>query len=382
MDLQNFLNALEHIDSDICQVIGAMKATIIKQQRETEYKCDIKFTQQEVSLMPKTFRKEFRTNGCTAHVRKKKNSKNSYSYEIRYRKNGYNICASGATLEIAKQRFIEKLKVADKTQKLTATPTKFDEFTQHFFNNYYSEKVATSTFKNVNSIYNKWIKPILGDSEITSVTPIHCKQLLDNVKTQGYGKTADEIYSILNQVFKYAIAYNLIQRNPIAVIPHKQHERVNGTRLTIEEEQLLFDKSTPKYKCIFAVYLYCGIRPGELKTVRIEEPFLICQNTKQKGQKYTEKKIPITKNLRKYLDVEVLQKTPKIDKIRAEFNSILPNHTLKDCRRTFNSHCKECGVNEDVRKLFMGHSLGGKVAVAYTEFTDEFLLKEAEKLDY
>ncbi len=127
--------------------------------------------------------------------------------------------------------------------------------------------------------------------------------------------------------------------------------------------------------------MYCGLRPGELKTVRIEEPFLICQNTKQKGQKYVEKKIPITKNLRKYLDVEVLQKTPKIDKIRAEFNKILPNHTLKDCRRTFNSHCKECGVNEDVRKLFMGHSLGGKVAVAYTEFTNEFLLKEAEKLN-
>ncbi len=211
---------------------------------------------------------------------------------------------------------------------------------------------------------------------------VNCKRVLDSIKEKGHHNTADEVYSILNQIFKYAIAYNLIQKNPLAVIPYKQHTRTNGKRLTLEEERLLLDKCAPKRKCIFAIYLYCGIRPGELKTVRIEEPFVICQNTKQKEQKYAEKKIPITQNLRKYLDPEILKKTPKIDRIRTEFNEILPNHTLKDCRRTFNSHCKECGVNEDVRKLFMGHSLGGKIALAYTEFTDEFLLKEAAKLNY
>ena len=31
--------------------------------------------------MPKAFKKEFRTNGCTAHIRKRKCGKNNYTYE-------------------------------------------------------------------------------------------------------------------------------------------------------------------------------------------------------------------------------------------------------------------------------------------------------------
>lgn len=382
MDMKQFLAAMEHIETDVAQVIGAIKATMYKQQNAEENNCGVKFTQQEVNLMPKTFRKEFRVEGCTAHVRKKQNSKNSFSYEIRYRRNGYNVCASATTIEEAKQKFIEKLKTAEKTQALQAAPTNFDDFAQYFFENYYKEKVAPTTFRSVQCTYKNWVESQLKNADITKITPIDCKQLLDEIKAKGYGKTADEVHSLLNQIFKYAIAYNLIQKNPLAVIPHKQHERVNGTRLTIEEEHLLLDTSAPNYKSVFAIYLYCGIRPSEIKTVRIEEPFVICQNTKQKGQKYAEKKIPITNNLRKYLNPDFLAKTPTVNHIRDKFNKILPNHTLKDCRRTFNSHCKECGINEDVRKLFMGHSLGGNVATAYTEFTDEFLIKEAEKLNY
>ena len=46
----------------------------------------VHFTQKEINLMPKTFKKEFRTDGCTAHVRKRKCGKNSFTYDIRYQK--------------------------------------------------------------------------------------------------------------------------------------------------------------------------------------------------------------------------------------------------------------------------------------------------------
>lgn len=382
MDMKQFLAAMEHIETDVAQVIGAIKATMYKQQNAEENNCGVKFTQQEVNLMPKTFRKEFRVEGCTAHVRKKQNSKNSFSYEIRYRRNGYNVCASATTIEEAKQKFIEKLKEVDSKKALTAIPTKFDAFAQHFFENYYKEKVVKSTFQNVTVIYKNHIKNYFKNADIRQIHPIDCKKMLDAIKAKGYGKTADEAHSILNQIFKLAIGYGIIQQNPLTVVPHRQHERQNGKRLTIEEEHKLLKESAGKFKSIFAMYLYAGIRPCEIKTVRIEEPFVICQNAKQKERKYVEKKIPITSNLRKYLVPQDIEHTPKLDTIRAEFNRIVPGHTLKDCRRTFNSHCKECGVNEDVRKLFMGHSLGGKVEMAYTEFTDEFLLKEAAKLVY
>ena len=61
----------------------------------------IKFTKKELDAMPQHFKKEFRTDGCTARVRRKKVSKNYYSYEIRYRRNGYNILTCSKNFEDA-----------------------------------------------------------------------------------------------------------------------------------------------------------------------------------------------------------------------------------------------------------------------------------------
>ena len=84
--------------------------------KNTEWKKDsgnrlLLFTEKEIMKMPKTFRKSFRIQGCTAHVRKKK-ERDSYSYEINYAKISFSrqpIFVTGNTLEEAKRRFIEKL---------------------------------------------------------------------------------------------------------------------------------------------------------------------------------------------------------------------------------------------------------------------------------
>ena len=64
----------------------------VKEQRLDDIS-EFKFTNKEINQMPKTFRKEFRADGCTARIRKKPSGKNGYLYEIRYRRNGYNISA-------------------------------------------------------------------------------------------------------------------------------------------------------------------------------------------------------------------------------------------------------------------------------------------------
>ena len=68
----------------------------------------ITFTNNEVKRMEKTFKKHFILNGYIAHVIKRKSGKNGFYYEIRYRRNGYNIRAASVDINQAKRIFLEK----------------------------------------------------------------------------------------------------------------------------------------------------------------------------------------------------------------------------------------------------------------------------------
>lgn len=343
--------------------------------------CDVVFTEKEMNTMPRMFRKIFIANGCRAHVRKKQNSKNSYSYEIRYRKGGYNVRAASTNLEEAKQKFIAALNAAEKEPEQQKIPTLFNDFAEHYFENYYKEKVILSTYKNIYSVYTRWVKPHFEKQDIRKITPNKCKELLDKIKALNKGKTCDEVYSIMNQIFKMAMAYNLINKNPLAVILHENHEEEIGEPLTKEEEKKLLSECLPKYKTIFAIYLYTGIRPGEIKFLEVESEFIITRNTKRKNHKIEIKKIPITPMLHPYVN-DIKTTTPKVDDIRKEMKRILPNHKLKDCRTTFSTRCQECGVNIQVLKRWMGHKDTDVLGAHYTKFSDEYMLSEAQKVRY
>lgn len=129
------------------------------------------------------------------------------------------------------------------------------------------------------SRYKNYIAPYFKEILIKNITPSQCQKLLDEVP--GNGKTADEIYSLMNCIFKCAT--------------------------------------------------------------------IIC--------------------------------FPELRHIRNVFKKILPNHKLYDLRTTFYTRCKECGIADAARNEFVGHSMG-KLENAYTDLSDEFLLREGEKFSY
>ena len=121
--------------------------------------------------------------------------------------------------------------------------------------------------------------------------------------------------------------------------------------------------------------LYTGLRPNEIYTVKIKQPFIIAVNSKRKNKKIEYKKIPIIEKLKPYLNNLVI---PAIQTLRDLIKKILPNHKLYDLRTTFYSRCKEYGISQTAIDEFMGHSLGA-LGNAYTDISDEYLLKEMEK---
>ena len=333
-----------------------------------------RFSAKELSLMPKTFRKEFRTQGCTAHVRKRRSGKNSWNYEIRYRRNGYNITASANNLDQAKHKFIEMLGSAEKCvkNKERTIPSTFDKFANYFFEKFYKRKVGESTFRVAMSNYKNHVAPHFGDMPLKSITADRCQELLDRLIDEDKVRTEENVFTMLNMIFKAAVKHGVMAHNPIDMVFHTKHEREHGKALTKDEERKLLEQTagTP-YQLMFAIALYTGLRPNEYKTAVIDGDFVVANNSKRKNGKVESKKIPITPMLAPYLEgVNELHFT-RLEQIRHKFNGILPDH----------NRCMECGVAEVATKTFVGHALGG-MADTYTDLSDEFLYTEGQKLKY
>lgn len=347
------------------------------------------FNEKEICKMPKTFKKEFRVYGCTARVRKRTDGRYVCSYEIRYRRNGYNISISATTLDVAKVRFVELLnrleKEGTKTVKAKeSVPTEFDKFSLYFYEKFRFRKVAEETKKKTMQMYNLYLYPAFGSMPIKSITPEACQRLIDEVfSKQNKKRTAVECKTVLNQTFKMAMRYGIIAHNPCDVLFMETYEKDHGKALTKDEETYLLKVTagTP-YQLMFAVALYCGLRPGEIQTAKLHGRFIKAVNEKAKDGKVHYKYIPITPMLAPYLVGVTELHNYCLSAMRDKFNSIFgDSHILKDLRKTFNTRCEECGVAEVAREKFMGHSLKG-LGETYTELSDDFLYAEGQKVRY
>lgn len=343
----------------------------------------LKFDPQEdfSELKPKTFKRTIHIEGCDVHLRTRRSGK-KLTYELRYRKDGLNVNASNQNRNKAVEKFTAKLKLALRSLNFSKVPDTFHEFATYYFETFRRRKVKPLTFDNDMYRYNNHLKPLFGSMPLKQITPGECQKLIDGYIIKGQGRTAEEIYSLLNCILKSAIAHGVIERNPLAIVIKEKHQRKHGKALTKDEERkLLSETAGTRYQLLFAVALYTGLRPNEYKTARIDGDFIIAVNSKRKSKIIEYKRIPITPMLRPYLaGVSELQ-FPCVEYMRDRIKAILPNHILYDLRTTFYTRCQECGVADVARMEFVGHSLG-QLGNTYTDLSDEFLLKEGNKLDY
>ncbi len=367
----------------------------IKQRDETLF---LKFTKKEILKMPERFRKEFILENRVVHCLKRKSGKRTANYMIRYRRNGCYIVVTSNNLEEAKAKFIRKLheqvgenldvksvgKSISQTPVFPKTiggvPTNFHEFSTYYFENYRKRKVSAQTYANDMCRYKNHVRPHFGEKNLLEITPGECQKVLDSFLEKGMTKTNNEVYSLMNGIFKMAIAHNILTQNPMSIVIIKKHQCKHGKALTKAEEKLLLDglKGT-KYQKIMALALYTGLRPNELETARVEGKFIVAKNSKRKGGKVEYKKIPISPMLRPYFEKDMEIDLPGLQYIREQFNKLLPDHIFYDLRTTFYTRCEECGVAPPARDEFVGHS-SSVLNATYTDLSDEYLLKEGEKL--
>ena len=340
--------------------------------------------------MPIKFRDIFNDEWFKAHTRLKPNGK---TYETRCTIDKVAISGSGASPEIAAEKFIAQLasfKNKAKKKDKKAKPVTLTEFTEAYLEQVKKPTVKPITFNSLVILYRAHVKPFFKKQLISDITAMQIQPLFTKLFSQGKTRTAQNVKVLLNQVFKAAISERLITFNPMDGVKVLKHHYKNGTALTYDEEREFLKRlENSRYKLTFTLMLFCGMRRGELCTAEIDGEFITVKNGKKRlSDLESVRRIPITPMLKRYLDGATANEFKEAisfssDTLSRAFKDLCPSHHLHELRHTFVTRCQECGVAREVVSVWAGHAADSTMtSTVYTHFSADFMLKEGAKIDY
>ncbi len=362
------------------------QGSAVKLQQHTKSVTTImKFTLKEISKMAITFKKEFIANGLCAHVIKRESGRNSYCYEIRYRSNGYNITASSTDLAEAKKKFLAKT-TSEKIEKYRIRRNDglsdlFADIFEKFFAHKSKSKITPKTLGDYRVRFNR-IPTSIKEKRISTITTIELSEYMNTLSARGY----EDMRTVFNSVFKFAMALGLITVNPVALVPFHRAERQVREALSEEEiDSFLCRINEPRFDKIRQMayfYYFFGLRASELdEETRVEGEFLIARNRKRKNGKIEYKKIPIPIQARGLIDWT----SPLHRKVRAVtanklFKELLGEEkSAYNLRHTFSTICQQY-VRQEIVEIWIGDSPVRLIAKHYTHFPDKFMREEMNKV--
>ena len=221
----------------------------------------------------------------------------------------------------------------------------------------YNRKLST-----LKIIENSLIKNI----KIQKATAKQLQDFMD--KNQHYSNSyINKIYQLLESIFQEALKRDYIIKNPMLKVekPKSSRDDKKVEAFTIEEQRLFINKLTPneKYRDIFIIALYTGMRMGEILALKVED---IDFNSKEihiqrSLTKDKEDKTILGKTTKTYNSIRTIPITPLFEKelrhaisnmrinqyniIFAQRNGKLQNVTNMNSR--FNRIC--CNANLGVK---------------------------------
>lgn len=369
-------------DTITCDVVNELIGKRNNSKKTSSAK--IKFTKKEIESMSKTFKREFIANGMAAHIIERPSGKHGSFYEIRYRRNGYDITVSNKELKTAKAMFIEATQNLPPPDQKAKNKFSFGFIADEWLR-YKHGKVAQDTWRGYESQIRRFISQKIKDKPIKSIRTSDIDELMNALDTP---RKYEDMRTIFNSIFKYAKASGIVTYNPVEMIPFKRAERENRDRLTDGQiKTFLTNLQMPLFDKIrnFALVMYFfGLRPCEIdEEAHFENGFLICRNRKRKNGKKAYKKIPIPRQAQNFFDFNSPLKSPlSYDRTLDIMKKALPEGIIPyQLRHTFASVCDE-KVKREVVELWMGDSPERLVGKTYVHYSDEFMKNEMDKVNF
>ncbi len=372
-----------------------------------------KIQNEEIMKMPERYRKIFACQDRLIPYRFHKGV-----YEAHYRRHGLNVFACSKSFDGMKQKFTQKLLKTLAMTNLQAEPTRMptvtiqpsapvpvpqepqDKFNGAKFMEYVDQWLAIKkqtvkplTYKEYERMASYHFEKDFGDKLIKDMTRPVIQDYLFSIVNEGKYRTAEKLHLAFCCIFDL-ISEDFGVASPMKKIVLPYYASKKGSALTKEEERKLVDfcisHRENEASSALLVLLYFGLRRSELQSIQIEGETLTCVTSKTKlGRNEVERTIPFTpvfKRVLPYVDFEKAKKV-NVNTLGTTFKRLFPNHHVHELRYTFITRAKEAGCNQEVVMIWAGHSFDkdcktSAVDRGYTDYSQEYLLQEAQKINY
>ena len=191
------------------------------------------------------------------------------------------------TLQQARERNAQiKQMIADgidpkaEKKKYTATTNGINQFSNlaEQWHTKRKDTIKLGTFSRDYSLYERDIKPYIGDKDITTITPLEILDVAHRIENRGAGDMAKRAIGQIGQIFTYAMRLGIVIYNPTyklsqALTPRQQK---NFARITVNQlPQLLNDIDNYNGDIItklgFYLLCYTFVRTNELRFMQWSE---------------------------------------------------------------------------------------------------------------
>lgn len=300
-----------------------------------------------------------------------------------------------------------------------ATETEAIEALFEYRKNPYTIEASVCTFADIYDMWSKKKFPAISKqgqygyiSSFNHSAPLHDMKMRD-IRTKdmdvimanlkgGY-QLQSRLKTLWGQLFKYAMEHDIVQKNYSEFVKLRDKEpETTRDAISKEDIQKLWEEIDNGNEAaeIAMIYIYTGLRAAELlevtkSNVFLDKRIMIAGKKTDAGR---DRRIPLHRAILPFIekrmseDGETLITTEKKGKrVPIRYNNFVvtywnklmekigANYTVHYCRHTFATLTREAGIEEDLRKLIIGHK-SADVTDRYTHQSDEMLLEAIDKL--
>ena len=154
-----------------------------------------------------------------------------------------------------------------KYQDLQETSPLFGEMAQEWIA-IKGKEIKSSTLRDYRSSMNYHILPKLGNTPIKELGYLEIRRFIAGMKCSG--KRLKNVLVPMREVFKFAQLCEVIDKNPMSLIPSPKVAKPDIHPLSMDEVNLFLDKVSPRYRDFFIVAFFTGMRFGEMAALKWE----------------------------------------------------------------------------------------------------------------